>query len=421
MAAAVAILFATWTRSPVHLPLPQGRHTRWLRGVPVIATAVIIGVLTTWYTDCSYLALLTTIAVGGFVICVALLLVHHRLIEEGVSATTAITLVCFGWSVSGTLAVSGTAAMLIAKQRMDEAYAAKPLVLWQFFDGRKQRPRDVIYLTAKLPAHFRAEVDECHKDVAPLTLSPPVGRLSAGTYFAPDVIHEEQQITISAQSEHYGDVRSTTVILLPDSPAIERKSYPIQDKEGRPAVIDLIVISRNDSWVFKSDTMVEKGRLRGSAGGAESAESTSVCRPVLELAESRAFEPYADIIAVGTASREGPEIEEDGRAARRGQNIARWVNSALAYRPQPKHVYFMNLGQYRREAGEGGQPTTDDTARERPVILMGVARAGDIDLQRAVSRVLQENQNDEFFKFILAHYPRRDIEPFHEAPLTSCR
>jgi len=327
---------------------------------------------------------------------------------------------CYGWSISGTLCVSATATMLVAKTAMDEAYKAHPLTLWRLTEGRKEQPIGPIYLTAKLPAHFRAEFNECHDDLAPLTIKPALGQLEGGTYTAPDSVDHEQQVALTAYSRRYGDKISATIILLPDSPEVTRKTYDTVDKDGRKATLDLIIISNTDSWVYKSDTDIESNRLLASRTSSNDKAPTSVCSAILSLAKSHAFEPYVDIVAVGTASREGRQAEENDRAARPGKNIARWVNFALQSTKQRKNVHLLNLGQYQKVIGETEQLSNDDTAHERPVVMLGVVRGGEIDLAAALDDVMRRNPRDPFFKFLSSHYPRRDIGRFAEIPVQPC-
>src|SRR5688572_14962430 len=125
--AAVAVLAATWSKSPVYLPLPKGPHGRWLRAIPVLATAVIIGILSTWFTDCSHLRFLTVLSIGSLAFCIALAVLHHHLLRRASNASTLLVLACFGWSILGTLSMSALGAMLIAKRSMDDAYRKNPL------------------------------------------------------------------------------------------------------------------------------------------------------------------------------------------------------------------------------------------------------------------------------------------------------
>jgi hypothetical protein len=419
LATAATVLAATWHRSPVHLPLPKSPHARWLRVVPVLATVVIIGVLSTWCTDCIYLQPLNIVAITAFALCALLLIWHHDLLRRRRRTSTLMVVVCFGWSILGTLSVSATATLITAKSDMDAAYKKKPLTLWQIVDGKKRKPLDAVYLTAGLPAHFRGEMNECHNTTPTLALSPNLGRLVNGTYSAPKTVTEEQQVTITARSPFYGDEKSATIILLPDPPHTKRRQYPVKDNEGREGVLDLIIISDNNSWVYESDEFVEQASE--GDGTAHNRRTSPVCRPILDLAGSHAFDPYVDVIAIGTASREGSEVEEEGRAGRRSRRIAEWVNLALRNKDQSKHVYTMNLGQYHLHPDDRADASRDETAHERPVVIMGVVRGGDIDLTSAVRNVFDEHQNDPLFRFLTSHYPGRWLGSYNAVPTSECR
>ncbi len=419
MAAVIAIFWATWSKSPQYLPLPSVPHRRWLRSVPVFATAVIIGILITWFTDCSYLRLLTTVAIASFFLCAVLMVTHHHLLQRVPESSTVLIVICFGWSILGTLMVSSIATALIAKQNMDEAYRLNPLVLSQVIDREKRKPEDVIHLTANLPAHFQTEMDDCHESRAELSISPVIGRLSGMTYYAPDTIREEQQVTVIAKSPWHHDTRIATIILLPDSPNIDRTQYSGEDRKKRQALFDFIIISKSNSWVFRSDDLVEKNRL-GANGDLNPSQKVPVCIPILELAESRQFDPYVYVITIGTASREGKQREEENRADRRGKKIAEWVNAGLRSKSKSKQVYTMNLGQYQTQPGEATNLSPNDTAQERPVVLIGVIPNGEIDLTEALQNVFDRHQDNPFFRFLATHYPGREIVSYQESAKSPC-
>ena len=214
LAAAALVLAATWRKSPVYLPLPSGPSRRWLRVVPILATVAIIGILSTWFTDCSYLRLLTALIVGAFLLCVALMLVHHKLLQRIEEPSTLLIVICLGWSILGALSASSTAALVIAKQKMDDAYEKRPLKLWHVVGGHNRKPEDAIYLTAGLPAHFKGDMDDCHDRSPEMSLFPKIGQLAYGTYYAPDVIRKEQQVNITAKSKNYGTESATIFLCL---------------------------------------------------------------------------------------------------------------------------------------------------------------------------------------------------------------
>jgi len=388
----------------------------------VLATAAILVILNTWFTDCNYLWFLTTLLISAIILCGALVVVHHHLLvsREIPQASTLLVIICLGWSILGTLSVSSAASIVIAKQRMDEAYKKTPLTLWHIVGGHRYKPKDAIYLPAGLPAHFQGEMDECHNNVPEMSIAPEIGRLTNGTYFGPKVIKEEQQITITVRSKKYHDTQTATIILLPDSPDIRRSQYPGEDNKKRKAIFDFIIISKNDSWVYDKDDFVERDRLNSTERIPGPLHRIPVCQPILALAGSHAFDPYVDVISIGTASREGKQTEEEGRAGRRSKKIAEWVNLALRNVGRSKHVYTMNLGQYLPRSGEGKILTPDDTAQERPVVLIGVVRDGEIDLEEALSNVFEQNKGNSFFNFLASHYPGRKIKLYDELPKAAC-
>jgi len=140
----------------------------------------------------------------------------------------------------------------------------------------------------------------------------------------------------------------------------------------------------------------------------------------VELAGADAFDPYVDVISIGTASREGPRVEEENRADRRSKKIAEWVNLALTNTKQSKHVYRMNLGQYLPDSGDQKPKSPDETSPERPVVIIGVVRAGEIDLGEALRNVLERHWENKFFRFLAQHYPGRQIVPDNQLPETQC-
>lgn len=420
MSAVNQVLISTWSKSPIHLPLAAGSFGRWLRGGPFLATAAFIVILYVWFTDCSYILLLTWLMGLSALFCLVFLIWHYYLLKGKKTqsrASVLLVIVCFGWSISGPLVISAGATLLIAWNQSEEAYRNNPLALYQLVGGEKRKAPDIIYLTANLPAHFRAEMDECHDRSPDISFSPNLGELTGGTYKAPSIIKDEQTVTLSASSKIYHDTQSVSIILLPDIPNIKRNQYPGEDQKNRKAIFDFIIISKNDSWVYKSDSLVEKNRLNPSERSEKPYVQTPVCNPILNLSKSRQFDAYVDIICIGTASREGTQTEETERANKRGEQIAKWVNEGLRKTGRTKNVYTMNLGKYMPQVGEDNLLTKDETAQERPVILIGVVREGEIDLTDAINNMFnQYRKENDFLRFLAIHYPRREINLFNKLP-----
>jgi hypothetical protein len=417
MGAAAIILLTTWKGSPVPLPLPAEPQRRWLRPAPVLATAAIIGILSTLFTDCLYLnALLATILISVS-LCLGLMVLHHHLLNRVAATNTIFIILCFGWSISGTLAISSLGSLVIAKRQMDLMHSQNPLRLSQSIGDSIRQPDGPIYVTANLPVHLQARVQECRDNTVDWTIYPAIGSIQNGTYLAPAQINQQQQITITATSHWYQDKQSATITLLPDAADIKRQQYTGEDEQKRQALFDVIVISSGHSWVFGSDVYIESNKTSLDHG---SQKVIPVCDPVLLLAKSYGFDPYADVIAIGTASREGTRAEEDNRADRRSKRLAEWVNLALSKKVHSKNVYAMNLGQYQLHTGDTRRVTKDETAPERPVVLIGIVRSGPINIKQALHDVFSRNQDNELFRFLDAHYPKRDIIGYSNLPSGDC-
>lgn len=323
----------------------------------------------------------------------------------------------FGWSVLGVLAVCSAATLLIATQEMDRIYQQHPLELWQIVEGRESVLPDTIFLTAGLPAYLRAKLQECTNTEPEVELVPAVGTYQNEIYSAPKRIDHEMFVKFIARSRVYGDVKEVRLMLLPDAPSIQRTQYPIEDDQGRRGLVDVIVVSKDDSWVYNNEEFVERySKTEFAAGGKH---ESPVCKAITALANSHAFDPYTDVIGVGTASREGPIGKENDRALRRSIAISRWVNYALRTRRLAKHVYIMNLGQYVVTDKDKQNVSTDETAPERPVIIFGVVRKGELDTARAIQKKI-EHSSEPFFRMLHSHYTSKEISLFDESSSASC-
>jgi hypothetical protein len=421
VAGGLAVFANTWGNSPVFLPLPKNQ-SQWLRRAPILAAVVMMVFLWVWFTKCEYMEALGGVAIASLITCLILMVIHHRIasnpspagLENSAPMKTSLIVLCFAWSISGILAMCSAATLLAVKQQMDETYRKHPLTLWQMVDGKKKIPEDTIFLTSGLPAYLRPELQECGNTLAETSLSPELGKYEGEIYSPPTVISEQKSVKFTARSRVYGDIKQVTIMLLPDGPDIRRTQYPIEDGRGRKAVLDVIVISRNDSWVYNNEELVQPNRL--AAGDRQPAERvTPVCRPITALAGSHAFDAYSDVIGVGTASREGVRPEEDGRAGRRSKVISQWINEALQKTGRAKHIYVMNLGQYLLGEGDNPKLPSGETAAERPVIIFGVVRKSEVDVVAAVQRAIASS-SDDFFEMLRAHYTKREIAPFEELP-----
>jgi hypothetical protein len=127
--------------------------------------------------------------------------------------------------------------------------------------------------------------------------------------------------------------------------------FPIDgtDREGRRAVFDVVVLTKNYGWVRLSPEDIQREvlapQLREGLGSARG------------------------LIAVGLASQEGDVGREEQRGAERAVRTAQWVQAALGERIP---MWTLNLGRYV-------DPCTDcedsDTSWQRPFVIIAVRDA----------------------------------------------
>ena len=158
--------------------------------------------------------------------------------------------------------------------------------------------------------------------------------------------------------------------------------FPIEghDKAGRKAAFDVVVKTRNITWVHGSaDQLAKSGQPISDTDIA-----TQLFGPEVRQGLARS----ADVIAVGAASEEGTESEETTRAERRGRTAGVWLAQALS--PQT-HIWVLNLGQFRPSCAVG-QGT--DTSWERPFMIIGVRQqVPGVDLGEALRSAMAGKTN----------------------------
>ena len=144
----------------------------------------------------------------------------------------------------------------------------------------------------------------------------------------------------------------------------------MQDKSGKRAAFDIIMISDGLSWQYNGEEMLrDKKPMSGVA--------------LHGFLKSR-FAVATDIIASGVASAEGHRRPEELRALRRGQILADMASEVASPGVQ---VWVLNLGQHLVRC-EGC--TSDGSAHQRPVFLIGVVHkeSEDINLIEALRMAL---------------------------------
>ncbi|HVT16279.1 MAG TPA: hypothetical protein VHQ90_08905 [Thermoanaerobaculia bacterium] len=241
----------------------------------------------------------------------------------------------------------------------------------------------------------------CKPDLA-YSLKPRIGRFDNGLYVAPDKIVSPQAIELRVVSEFDDrDLATAMVHLLPESSDATRDTEPVQTPEGNAGMVDIITLSDQYAWRFEDVDLLSNGQP---------------AREVIKrLTEERLFEPYQDIVAVGTASHEfTTESDELNRAQTRASTVAEVIcNSHRAeFEEQPgRTVYTLNLGRFRADSSR--LVDRDASAKERRIIVFGVVRKTRVlDISWAVRSAVERKSSDEhagFFTTLLQRYPR----PWH--------
>jgi hypothetical protein len=139
--------------------------------------------------------------------------------------------------------------------------------------------------------------------------------------------------------------------------------FPIEgsDRQGRHAVFDVVVLTKNYGWVRGSTTELERDETRLSPQDIQN----EVLAPQLRQGLGSAL----GLIAVGLASQEGDVAREEQRGGQRAVRTAQWVQDALGDRIP---MWTLNLGRYV-------DPCSDcedtDTSWQRPFIVIAVRNA----------------------------------------------
>lgn len=136
--------------------------------------------------------------------------------------------------------------------------------------------------------------------------------------------------------------------------------FPIEgtDRQGRRAVFDVVVLTKNYGWVRASTTELEKDDTILSPQEIQD----EVLAPQLRQGLGTAL----GLIAVGLASQEGDVAREEQRGGLRAVRTAQWVRGAVGNRIP---MWTLNLGRYI-------DPCADcediDTSWQRPFIVIAV-------------------------------------------------
>ncbi|AFY94688.1 serine/threonine-protein kinase [Chamaesiphon minutus] len=135
-----------------------------------------------------------------------------------------------------------------------------------------------------------------------------------------------------------------------------------KDRNGKSAEINMAVLSDRYEWQLASDTQV---RLKGST------QSLPIAVLKQELEKQGIFKIMDNpnrIVAIGTASCEGTNAEEELRALSRAKTIQDQIVKQLF---QVKEYPILNLGQFKRD---NCQRDTAGTSIQRSLVIVGLRK-----------------------------------------------
>ncbi len=136
--------------------------------------------------------------------------------------------------------------------------------------------------------------------------------------------------------------------------------FPIDgfDKAGKRASFDVLVLTKDYTWVRGSSDTLAKGETN--------LNETDVAREIFTNDVKNGLGRSSDVIAVGVASQEGTAVAEKARASRRSEAAAKWLLTAM---PPATRVWTLSLGQYHLACTIAD---IEDTSWQRPLMIIGV-------------------------------------------------
>jgi hypothetical protein len=131
----------------------------------------------------------------------------------------------------------------------------------------------------------------------------------------------------------------------------------IKDSNGLAAQIEMVVLSNDFSWVYRSSTDVQRHGVLAD-----------IKNHLMSPGISDEIKKYSDIVAVGAASSEGTDVnamEESKRAVYRADQIQLWIKEYIS---TSIPVYKLSLGYFK------GDKIARDTSEQRKIVIIGVIK-----------------------------------------------
>jgi hypothetical protein len=148
-----------------------------------------------------------------------------------------------------------------------------------------------------------------------------------------------------------------------------------KDRKGKVATFEINILSQEFNWAYESATLVE---LNGVP--------VDVVKHFQSAGLQYRFGRSLSIIAVGTASEEGTQDEEEKRAEKRAKQLVVWIRETLQ---APLEIYKLNLGHYK----PSGQSSVNHgaSAWQRSIVVIGVVEKDEeVNVEEALYSALMK-------------------------------
>jgi len=192
------------------------------------------------------------------------------------------------------------------------------------------------------PCYSRRQSEDDHKPTTTATETQSTATERSGTHEATSQGTSSGPTTTEGSPKKIGKWQAQRV--------------KVWDRTGKSGILDIIVLSREYRWQCGSITVANLAK-----------------QPEDLLADFRSegmqtrFRELKAVVAVGTASHEGTESQENQRASDRADALVVWLRRAIV---QPIPLWGLVLGQ--RIAGLHDERCSERSDVERPVIILGV-------------------------------------------------
>lgn len=387
----------------IYLDFKEEKYGKPSRHFIVIASVVILLIALVFWGKCEHRDLFLYAAIISLLTYLALLAAIFSLHKTSkiINAKSVILHI----SCALAMFVTGifSAVTYRAYEQLDEKYRKNPLTVKEIIQGVPFEVKSTYRLNSEMSLLFAATMDFCgisavSEDITPS--SPDLGgSIKNGTYQAPKLPKGSRQlVTLKFSNPHNRDFKLIHIDVFGLPKEVDGEVKKGRDKSGKEASFHFFVVAKDYSWKFESIDTIEAPLTK---------KEMAVSEYISSLAKNNLFQGYSDLIAVGTASQEGNDAGEEKRAGDRSEKIANVLFSTSRRAKGSPEIYALNLGKHQKNSADVYKPSKDQTAPERPVIVIAVERREKVNIAEALNDALSKFSDDKVFRFLAQKYPSR--------------